>query len=128
VGNNYQVVGVDGSTSVTVPGQATVVNLGGLVALSSNSGHFSRDRVSLVQEFGVNVGYQITPHLRVFTGYTLLYWFDVVRAGDQVDLTINPNLLPPVTGPVAGPSRPAPRFQTTDVWVPGLTTGLEFRF
>jgi hypothetical protein len=64
----------------------------------------------------------------VFTGYTLLYWFDVVRAGDPVDLTVNPNLLPPVTGPAAGPSRPAPRFQTTDLWVQGLSTGLEFRF
>jgi hypothetical protein len=113
---------------VTVPGQAPVVNPGGLLALSSNSGHFSRDRVSLVPEFGVNLGYQVTPHLRVFTGYTLLYWFDVVRAGDQVDLTINPNLLPPVTGPVAGPFRPAPRFQTTDLWVQGLSAGLEFRF
>jgi hypothetical protein len=120
VGDNHQVVAADGSTTVTVPGQAPVVSPGGLLALSSNSGHFSRDRVSLVPEFGVNLGYQVTPHLRVFTGYTLLYWFDVVRAGDQVDLTVNPNLLPPVTGAVAGPPRPAPRFQTTDLWVQGL--------
>jgi hypothetical protein len=128
VGNTHQVIGVDGSTTVTVPGQAPVVSPGGLLALSSNSGSFSRDRVSLVPEFGVNVGYFITPRLRVFTGYTLLYWSDVVRAGDQVDLTVNPNLLPPVTGPVSGPARPALRFQTTDLWVQGLTTGLEFRF
>jgi hypothetical protein len=128
VGDNQQVVAATGSTSVTVPGHPTVVNPGGLLALSSNSGHFTRDRVSLVPEFGVNLGYQITPHLRIFTGYTLLYWFNVVRAGNQVDLTVNPNLLPPVTGAAAGPAHPAPHFQTTDLWVQGLSTGLEFRF
>lgn len=126
VGGNGQTADVAGSTSVAVPGMPPVTNPGGLLALSSNSGRFSRGRVSLVPELGVKAGYQLTPGWRVGVGYTLLYWSNVVRAGDQIDTVVNPNLLPPSTG--VGPQRPAPPFRGADLLVQGVNVGLEFRY
>jgi hypothetical protein len=128
VGPNRGVVDVSGATAVTVPGFAPQAAGGGLLALSSNSGHFDRNRVAVVPELGVKLGYQVTPHLRATVGYDFLYWTNVVRPGGQIDTTINPNLLPPPLLPLVGPNRPAPLLTTTDVWVQGMSFGLEFRY
>jgi hypothetical protein len=129
VGNNHEVVDVNGATTISVPGAPPpVTHLGGLLALSSNIGQRSKDRTVVIPQFGVQVGYQLTSHLRVYAGFTFLYWSEVVRAGDQIDLAVNPNLLPPVTPPVSGPLRPAPRFENTSFWAQGFDLGLEFRF
>jgi hypothetical protein len=128
VGDNHQVVDVTGATRVAVPGAAPVSNVGGLLALSSNIGRRERDRAEVIPEFGVKLGYQITPQLRAFAGYTFLYWGEVVRAGDQVDLAVNPGLLPPVTPPVPGPQRPAPRFENSAFWTQGVSLGIALEF
>jgi hypothetical protein len=129
VGDNHQVVDVNGFTTVSVPGfPPPVTNVGGLLALPSNIGRQSRDRVAVIPVFGAQIGYQLTQHLRAYAGYTFIYWNDVVRAGDQVDLAVNPNLLPPATQPVVGPLRPAPRFENTSFWAQGIDLGLELRF
>ena len=128
VGPNHGGVDVSGATTVTVPGFPAQTSPGGLLALSSNSGDFHRDRVSVVPEVGVKLGYQVTPHLRATVGYDFLYWTNVVRPGGQIDTTINPNLLPPPLSPLVGPNRPAPPLSTTDVWVQGVSFGLEFRY
>ena len=57
-------------------------------------------------EMRVQLAYQVGPHLSVHAGYTFLYWSQVVRAGDQIDLVVNPALLPPPV-PGASPLRPA---------------------
>jgi hypothetical protein len=127
LGTTGSELNVNGFTTVAVPGFAPVTQSGGLLALSSNSGHFSANRFGVVPEVGVKVGYQVTPHLRATVGYDFLFWNDVVRAGSQIDPVVNPNLLPPATP--GGPSRPAPRIgDTTDLWVHGVSFGLEFRF
>jgi hypothetical protein len=128
VGPNHGGLDVSGATTVTVPGFAPQTSAGGLLALSSNSGHFDRNRVAVVPELGVKLSYQVTPRLRALVGYDFLYWTDVVRPGGQIDTTVNPDLLPPPALPVAGPNRPAPRLTTTDVWVQGISLGLEFRY
>src|SRR5262249_17406064 len=123
VGNNHEVLDVSGATTVTEPGMAPVTRPGGLLALESNIGHFSRDRTVVIPEFGVKVGYQVTSCLRLYAGYSLLYWGDVARPGNQVDLNVNPTLLPPVTAP-AGLLRPAPRFQDSSFWAQGIDLGV----
>ncbi len=65
--------------------------------------------------------------MRVHAGYSFLYWSEVVRAGDQVDLVVNPDLLPPPL-PGASPLRPAFQFQGTGIWAQGIDLGIEFRF
>ncbi|GIW78814.1 MAG: hypothetical protein KatS3mg105_0621 [Gemmatales bacterium] len=127
-GNVRQTLAVGGATIVTPPGGPTAVNAGGLLALSSNSGTFRNTQYTFVPEFRLRVGRQLGSHLRVHVGYTFLYVADVLRAGDQIDLAVNPNLLPPVAGPVAGPNRPLTRLTQTDLWAQGIDLGLEWRY
>jgi hypothetical protein len=127
VGYNHQVVDINGSTIVTVPGAPAAVNSGGLLALSSNIGHHSQEDASVVPELDVKVAYQITPHLTASVGYTFLYWDNVVRAADQIDTTVNATLIPPVV-PQAGPARPAFAFQRTGLWAQGINFGLELHY
>jgi hypothetical protein len=129
VGDNHEVTNISGATTVTVPGAGPpVTRLGGLLALPSNIGHFSRDRVEVIPEFGARVGYQVSPQLRVFAGYTFLYWGGVVRAGNEVDLGVNPNLLPGSGTTPTGPRRPLPLLNGSSFWAQGIDLGLELRF
>lgn len=70
----------------------------------------------------------MTRRLRATAGYSLIYMGNVVRPGDQVDLDVNPNLLPPENVPFSGPLRPQFNFVETDYWVQGLSFGGEFRW
>jgi hypothetical protein len=127
VGLDHQVVEIDGGTTVTVAGLPPAVSSGGLLALGSNSGHHSRNQVAVVPELNVKLSYQVTPRLTASVGYTYLYWSDAVRAGDQVDTTVNPTLIPPVVNP-SGPTRPVFTFQRAAFWAQGIDLGLEFRY
>jgi hypothetical protein len=126
VGSTHQVVSVGGQTVVTTPGAAPVRQPGGLLALPSNSGRFVSDEFTLIPELGVRLGYQVAGGLRVFVGYDLIYWPEVVRPGGQIDLTINPTQIPP--GTLAGVARPAPTGRETDLLLQGVSAGIEFRW
>jgi hypothetical protein len=105
--------------------------VGGLLALPTNIGHFSRDRFSVVPEIGVNLGYQLTDHLRAYVGYNFLYWTNVVRPGAQIDRVLDVTLIPnfPVPGAVpTGQNRPMVPFKENDFWAQGINFGLEFRW
>jgi hypothetical protein len=123
VGVNEETVDIGGVTTAATPGLPPVTSAGGLLALSSNSGHFGRRDYPVVSEFGLKVGYQVDYHWRVSAGYSLLDWGSVVRAGDQVDPTVNPNLVPPVQRPVTGPFRPALLFNRSELLAQGIDLG-----
>jgi hypothetical protein len=123
LGPTQQMVNIQGSTLVN----GTTRLEGGLLALSSNIGHYSRDVFTVVPEVGLNLGYQLTDHLRLFVGYNFLYWSSVVRPGNTVQRAINPNLLPGSTV-MGGPDRPAFAFRGSDFWAQGVSFGLEFRY
>jgi hypothetical protein len=80
----------------------------------------------VVPEVGVTLGYQFNDHIRAFAGYNFLYWNNVARAGNQVDTSVNTNLLAPPLG--GGPSRPAFSFNGSEFWAQGVTFGIEFRY
>ena len=130
IGVTDESVDIRGSQSFT-PNSALNTNRGGLLALDTNLGHFSRSKFSVVPEVGLTLGYQVTDHLRVFAGYNFLYWSDVLRPADQIDRNVNsthiPNFFSP---PVArtGPARPAVLLRETSFWAQGFTGGLEFRY
>jgi Putative beta barrel porin-7 (BBP7) len=129
IGDNHEILEIAGSTTVTVPGvPPPVVRSGGLLALSSNIGHYTRDRVEVVPEVGVQLGYQVTSRIQVYAGYTFMYWGEVARPGGAIDPVINPNLLPPPVSPLTGPLRPEPKFDNTSLWIQGIDFGIEFRF
>jgi hypothetical protein len=120
------VVRINGSTTVSFPGQPTVVNEGGLLALSSNIGRYEENTFTAIPQFSYRLGYRITQQWTLMAGYTLIYFGEVARAGDQIDVVVNPNLIPPPVG--GGPARPAYNFNPSDLVLQGITLGAQFNF
>ncbi len=127
VGDNHRVVDINGATTVTVPGFASVTHTGGLLALPSNIGHYSSDHV-VIPQFGANLYYQITPWLRATVGYAFLLWPQVIRSGDAIDTAVNPNLLPPGNALTGGPTHPVFTGGTAAFWAQRISAGLQLRF
>lgn len=130
LGATHQVVDIHGSTSITSPAGSTVSTPIGFLASGSNSGQFTRDRFAVVPEVGINVGYQITRHMRASLGYTCLYWSSVVRAGDQVDTGLSGTQIPTDSrfNPQAGPDRPTVLLNDSAFWAQGINFGVEYRY
>ena len=108
-----------------------MVGPGGFFALSTNSGHFTRDEFAVLPEVNVNLGYQLTSRARACVGYSFLYLSNVVRLGDQIDRNINTTQGPPFLGAGAtlqGQPVPAPQLRSSDFWAQGFNVGLEFRY
>ena len=130
IGNTKQTVTIAGQSQINDP--SSVPNLqsydAGILALSSNNGVYEQNEFAVVPEIGLNLGYQLTDHLRLMVGYTGIYWSNVVRPGHHISRDVNPNLIPPVQQPVTGAKRPAFAFDTTDYWIQGISLGGEYRW
>lgn len=124
VGSTNATSTISGQTIID-DGRGSVTHQGGLLAQSSNIGTYDTSDFAVVPELGVNLGFDLTPRFRVLVGYTMIYWSRVLRAGDQIDREINPNLIPPATSPLVGPLRPEQNFVWNDFWAQGLSIGLE---
>ncbi len=118
LGATRQSVEIDGGTTAAVTGAAPVSGVGGLLASPTNIGLYSRDRLTVVPEASVQVGYQVTSYLRGYIGYNFLYWSSVARPGPQVDPVVNTTFLPGATVGT-GPARPAFPGVGSDLWVQG---------
>lgn len=130
LGNTRQSVSISGVSVISDPASVPTQQNhdAGFLALDSNSGEYRQNEFTVVPEFGVNLGYQLTDHLRFMIGYTGIYWSNVVRPGQHIDRDVNPNLLPPVGSPVSGANRPGFAFDTTDYWIQGINLGGEYRW
>jgi hypothetical protein len=59
----------------------------------------------------------------------VLWLLNAVRPGDQVDLFVNPGLIPPATAtPTGNLARPAFTNGTIDLWVQTVSVGVELRY
>jgi hypothetical protein len=88
---------------------------------------FSRNRFSVIPQFTVTAGYQLTDHLKVTAGYDLLYWSAVVRAADQI--AVEPTTGYPY-GTISGNYAALPAFTWNEshFFAQGLRLGAELRF
>jgi hypothetical protein len=81
---------------------------------------------------GVQLGYQITENLRLQFGYNFLYINNVIRPGNQINTTVNPQLVPALggqgPGPSVGPLEPHTLFRQQEFWAHGISTGIAFRY
>jgi len=129
-GINHQSVTINGES--TASGSVNGTLPGGIYALPTNIGNYSRDVFCLVPEFDLGLTYDITPWLRARLGYNLLYWSSVVRPGSQIDRNIDVTQVPTDQAYNAPGSSPATRpnfsFRDTDFWAQGLNFGLEIRY
>jgi uncharacterized low-complexity protein len=126
VGNTHKEASVSGSTAAAIPGIGAAQTFTGVLAQPTNIGNYERNEFAYVPEGSVTVGLQVTDGFRVFLGYTFIYWSNVWRAGDQVDLTINTTQLG--TGPLIGAPRPQFPAKDSDFWAQGVSAGLELRY
>lgn len=123
-------VSIWGETTVTVPEPEPSVNryVGGVLALESNIGDHRSSQFTIVPELDVQVGYAIHPRWRLLMGYSCLYLPGLFRAAEQIDPVVNLDLIPPVTDPASEPARPAYFARRSDVWLQGVTAGIEYRW
>jgi hypothetical protein len=130
LGDTHQVVNAQGNQLITTPAGATSFFNGGLLALNSNSGSFSRDRFAVVPETDLVLSYRVTNHMKLLLGYSFLYWSNVVRPGDQIDRVIDVTRIPNSGFQVtpAAQARPAVLFKGSDFWAQGISFGMEFVF
>ncbi len=112
-------------TTTTANGDSSTAE-GGLLALGTNIGQYEETVFSTVTEIGINLRRRIQCGVIGTIGYTFMYWSDVNRPGDIIDLTVNPTQIPP--GTLDGTARPAFAFDTTDFSAQGLNVGLEYSF
>lgn len=126
-GFNFSRVDIRGRTTFTEPGQAADVAGEGLLALRSNSGGHKKTQFAVVPSVALNFGYQLTQRLRASFGYDFLWWTEVARPGEQIDLRLNPTIIPPNTTR-RGPLAPIFQFEASDFWAQGLNAALEFRY
>jgi hypothetical protein len=126
IGNTKQEVSINGTTTSSGI-DSTITEPGGLLALSSNIGDYSRNEFTVIPEFGATLGYALSPRSKFVVGYTFLYWNKVVRAGEQIDTNVNTDLIPP---PIATVDPIAPNFAFNDgsFWAQGLSLGLDYRW
>ena len=126
IGQMQQTVSVNGNTSVTVPGGTTTTSQGGVLALGTNIREETRNDFAVMPELGFNLHWQVSDLWRANFGYTFMYVSNVVGPGDQIDTNLDPNQFPPPTA--VNPRFPQPLFENDDLWIQGLTAGLECRF
>lgn len=127
VGATEQQVTISGDT-VTDDGITTQKYQGGLLAQRTNIGTYQRNRISAIPEIGLTVGYQLGRGWTASLGYTAILWSRVVRAGDQIDRTVDPRLIPPENPPVPDATRPGFTFRDSVFWAQGVNFGLSYRW
>jgi hypothetical protein len=103
-----------------------VVTGPGLLVQPTNAGTRTRDTFAVLPEVTMNLGYQLTDHLKVFVGYNFLYCSNILRAGDQIDTTLDVNAAAFPIAQRPGAMRPAPRFEDSNFWAQGVNFGLQF--
>ena len=124
LGNTASQVRVDGATVTTLPDGRSATFVGGLLAQETNIGTFQQNQFSVIPEFGVTVGCNLTRQLRATFGYTFIYWNNVLRSGDQIDRYLSQ--LPPE--PPTGDHRPVVLMKDTDFWAQGMRIGFDYCF
>jgi hypothetical protein len=125
LGENHETATISGTTTIN-NGKETITYPVGIYATGSNSGVHVVDQFAVIPQFGAEIGYQLTCHVRTFLGYNIIYWGPVMRAGDQIDLNIDQRNW----APVQEGGLPYPQYlgRQTNFWAQGINVGTEVRF
>ena len=128
LGTMHEVVESRGDASLS-SAWGTMTSPGSLLALSSTGARLTRDEFTVVPEVGINLGYQITPGLRVYAGYNFLYLSDVLRPGDPGSSNGTSGQVPAYLLYSPGSLGQSPALlNRTDYWAQGLNFGVTFRY
>jgi Putative beta barrel porin-7 (BBP7) len=97
----------------------------GLYVQPSNTGSFERFDFDTVSEASLNIAWDVSRHIRLHVGYSVLLWANPVRPGDQITPI---NLTQVAPGGLVGPLQPQIPWKTDLLWVQGGNVGLEFHW
>jgi hypothetical protein len=132
LGSTFQTVDVQGDSSQYGPKSAVVGSFpGGFFTQPSNLGRTNANTFTAIPSVAAKIGYQLTPHCRLFAGYEILYWNSVVRPEDQIDRNVNLSqsaILGTTHGTLVGPAAPAPLLRRSGFWAQDMRFGVELRF
>jgi hypothetical protein len=99
----------------------------GLYAQPTNIGNYRQEQISLMPEFGVNVGFFIFDNFKFSVGYGGFFLTNVLRPDDLIDPIVNIQPLNVIT-PIP-PLRPAPtQLGASDFWSHWINFSFEFVF
>jgi hypothetical protein len=129
-GMNHQTTNIYGTTAFTdLNGVLPPSNFPvGIFAGPTNGGTYTQDTFVVIPQLGFELGYQVTNCTRAYLGYNLLYWGNVLRAGDQIDENVDPRNWAQAQD--AANALPFPAFpnRSANFWAQGINLGLEVRF
>lgn len=115
---------IEGGTTITTASGSTSA-VGGVLALPTNIGNYTRTKTAFVPEASINLGYRFFPWATVNLGYNFLYSTEAVRPGGQIDTVVNAANIP-FSGGTTG--RPAFNFKSEDFWIQGISFGLTLQY
>jgi hypothetical protein len=127
LGVSNEVLNIAGASALQdIVGTSILTIPGGVFALPSNMGNHEQNKFAVLPEGMANV---VTNHTFIRAGYTVFYWSNVMRPGNQIDRTLNPGQIPTdsLFG-TAGTSHPTFLGQTGSFVAQGFNVGIEFRY
>jgi hypothetical protein len=133
IGVTHQYLAINGSSTL-VGGDSSIPSntlAGGILALPSNMGTRSLRDVTLIPEANLSISYQCTRQIRLYGGYNILYWPNVIRPGDHVTNVVDSRQIPTDQNFIPGfrASTPAfPTFVMRNLLIHGFHVGVEFGF
>jgi hypothetical protein len=126
LGNMERSVSINGSSTITVPGNpgSTSSTNEGLLARNTNSGNYVQNAFVVSPETNLTLGYRFSPRLEATIGYSYLMLPKVARVGDQLD----PQLAANLSNPPTGASTPSFTLNESNYALHSLNYGLQWRF
>ncbi len=125
-GNMERSVAIDGSSTITVPGNpgSTSTTANGLLARNTNAGNYVMNTFIVSPETNVTLGYRLTRRLEATVGYSYLGLPKVARVADQLD----PQLASNLSNPPTGASTPSFSLRESNYSLHSLDYGLQWRY
>jgi hypothetical protein len=117
---------ISGRSIVTVPANAPTTTAGGLLALPTNIGSRVDRDFGVIPEFGINGNLAISGNTSLQFGYSLILFNDILRAGQQIDRSVNTSQIG--GNPLVGTNRPEFGWRSSDLLLHGLSIGIETRW
>ncbi|HMF17549.1 MAG TPA: BBP7 family outer membrane beta-barrel protein [Gemmataceae bacterium] len=123
------IFGTSSSPNAETAFRGLPVSNGGVLAVPSNSGIHSKQEFGYIPEVDLNLGFQVTRSVRLFSGISWMYWNHVVRPGDQITNVIDTRQVPTSnffnSQSVTQPPFP---FHKTDFYAYGFNFGILIGF
>lgn len=135
-GGAIEVASVSGQTAVVTGGNPIPLIQSynaGVLGLPSNAGRVSHAAFAVLPEAQLKIGCKLGEYSNLYIGYNFLFLSQAIRAGDQIDRTLNPAQIPTLSAQapaaaILSPDRPQVVMTHGDFWVQGLLVGMEWRY